>query len=221
MTEPIINSRPAGRGWALAGTLGGLTGLVGLFIGATLTDGVGDGIRDNALVVAAIAEHRGLVWLTQVVCALAAALLVVFAAGLRRHLAAQEPVGSLVPAVAAAGLGLVAVALLVGGGICTELYWALGEPQRWDPDTIAALVEVYNTVSWLWLGAGIAAAAVAVGGFRHGSAGRWLAGFSALAAVLVFATQAFPAQYAALFPGGLWVFAAGLAFALTGRRRAA
>ncbi|MEV4516035.1 hypothetical protein AB0K00_44635 [Dactylosporangium sp. NPDC049525] len=204
----------APRSWALTGALGGLAGAVGLFLGANLTADVGDGIKDNAQLVAAIVAHRDLVWLNQVSCVLAAACLVVFAAGLFRHLAVQEPAGSLVPAVAAAGVGLVAVATLVGGGICTELYWALGEPERWDPDTIAAMVEVYNTTAWLWAGAGLSAAAVAVGGFRHGSSSRWLAAVSALLALLVAATQAFPAQYGALFPGALWVLVAGLGLGL-------
>ncbi|WP_326999721.1 hypothetical protein OHA72_31845 [Dactylosporangium sp. NBC_01737] len=204
------------RGWALTGAAGGFAGAVGIFLGANLTADAGDAINDNARLVTAIAAHRDLVWLYQVSCVLAAACLVVFAAGLHRHLAVQEPAGSLVPAVAAAGAGLVAVATLVGGGICTELYWALGEPERWDPDTIAAMVEVYNTVGWLWAGAGISAAAVAVGGFRHGSASRWLAAVSALLALLVAATQAFPAQYGALFPGALWVLVAGLGLGLRG-----
>ncbi len=207
------NSR---RGWALTGAAGGLAGLLGIFLGADLTAGVGDGIRDNAQLVAAIAGHRDLVWLYQVSCAVAAACLIVFAAGLHRHLAVQEPAGSLVPAVAAAGVGLVAAAALIGGGICTELYWALGEPERWDPDTIAAMVEVYNTLAWLWAGAGLSAAAVAAGGFRHGSASRWLAAVSAVLALLVAATQALPVQYAALFPGALWVIVAGLGFGLRG-----
>ncbi|UWP87182.1 hypothetical protein Dfulv_24250 [Dactylosporangium fulvum] len=213
--------RRVGRGWALSGALGGLVGLAGLLVGADLTATVGDGIKDNTLVVAAIADHRAYVWAYQVVCSVAAVCILIFAAGLRRHLGAQEPAGSLVPGVAAAGLGLVAATLVVGGGISTELYWALGEPERWDPDTIASLVEIYNTIAWLWVGAGVSAAAVAVGGFRHGSASRWLAAVSALLALLVFATQVFPAQYGALFPGGLWVFVAGLAFLFGGRRGSA
>ncbi|GGM49748.1 hypothetical protein ACFFX1_20390 [Dactylosporangium sucinum] len=208
------------RTWALCGALGGLIGLVGLFVGAELTSAVGDGIKDNALVVAEIAGRRNYVWLYQAVSAAAAALLLVFAAGLRRHLAAQEPAGSLVPGVAATGLGLVAAALVVGGGMSTELYWALGEPDRWDPDTIAAMVEIYNTIAWVWTGAGVAALAVAAGGFRHGSVAKWLALVSTLLGLLVFATQAYPAQYAALFPGGLWVIVAGLAFTFGGRRPA-
>jgi hypothetical protein len=211
MTNDITAPR---RAWALTGAIGGLAGAAGIFLGADLTAGVGAGIKDNTQLVAAIAAQRDLVWLYQVSCVLAAACLIVFAAGLRRHLAAQEPAGSLVPAVAAAGVGLVAVSAFVGGGICTELYWALGEPDRWDPDTIAAMVEVYNTIGWLWAGAGLSAAALATGGFRHGSAARWLAGVSAGLAALVAATQAFPVQYAALFPGALWVFVAGLGLGL-------
>ena len=206
------------RGWALTGAIGGLAGAIGIFLGADLTADVGDGIKDNAQLVAAIVAHRELVWVYQVSSVIVAVCLIVFAAGLRRHLAVQEPAGSLVPGIAAAGVGLVAVAAFIGGGICTELYWALGEPDRWDPDTIAALIEVYNTISWLWAGAGIAAAAVAVGGFRHGSASRWLAAVSAVLALLVAATQAFPVQYASLFPGALWVFVAGLAFGLRKHR---
>ena len=204
------------RGWALTGAAGGLAGLLGIGFGANLTADVGDGIKDNAQLVAAIVAHRDLVWVYQVSCVIAAACLVVFAAGLRRHLAVQEPAGSLVPAVAAAGIGLVAAATLVGGGICTELYWALGEPERWDPDTIAAMIEVYNTIAWLWAGAGLSAAAVAAGGFRHGSAARWLAVVSAVLALLVAATQAFPAQYGALYPGAVWLIVAGLGLGLRG-----
>ncbi|WP_433215507.1 hypothetical protein ACQP00_05985 [Dactylosporangium sp. CS-047395] len=208
------------RLWALAGVLGGLVGFVGLFVGSGFSGDVGDGIKDNALVVDAVAEQRGYVWLTQVACFVAASLLVVFAAGLKRHLARQEPAGSLVPPVAGAGVGLVAVLLLVGGGMCTELYWALGEAGKWDPDTIAGLVEVYNTLPWLWAGAGIAAVAVAVGGFKHGSAGKWLAVVSAIAALLVVATQVYPAQYGALFPGALWTVVAGIGFLTSGRTNA-
>ncbi|WP_238015852.1 hypothetical protein KZZ52_28450 [Dactylosporangium sp. AC04546] len=219
MTTTLTTS--PSRTWALCGALGGLIGLVGLLVGADLTGGVGDGIKDSALVVAEIAGKRNYVWLYQVVSAASAGLIVVFAAGLRRHLAAQEPAGSLVPGVAGTGLGLVAAVLLVGGGMSTELYWALGEPERWDPDTIAAMVEIYNTIAWVWTGAGVAALAVAIGGFRHGSVAKWLAAVSAVLAVLVFATQAYPAQYAALFAGALWVIVAGLAFTFGGRRPAA
>ena len=205
---------PPRRGWALTGAAGGLIGFLGIFLGSGLTADVGAGIKDNAQLVAAIVDHRELVWLYQSTCAIAAACLVVFAAGLYRHLAMQEPAGSLVPAVAAAGIGLVAVATLVGAGLCTELYWALKQPDEWDPDSIAAMVEVFNTISWLWAGAGLSAAAVAVGGFRHGSVSKWLAGVSVVLAALAAATQLYPVQYASLVPGVLWVIVAGLGLGL-------
>jgi hypothetical protein len=202
------------RGWALTGAAGGLVGLLGIVIGSGLTGEVGKDIKDNTQMVAAIVAHRDLVWLYQSTCAIAAVCLIVFAAGLHRHLAVQEPAGSLVPTVAAAGIGLVAVATLVGAGTCTELYWALQRPDEWDPDSIAAMVEVFNTISWLWTGAGLSAAAVAFGGFRHGSTSRWLAGVSVALAALIAATQLYPVQYVVLYPGALWVIVAGLAFGL-------
>ena len=78
------------------------------------------------------------------------------------------------------------------------------------------MIEVYNTIAWLWAGAGLSAAAVAAGGFRHGSAARWLAVVSAVLALLVAATQAFPAQYGALYPGAVWLIVAGLGLGLRG-----
>ena len=56
------------------------------------------------------------------------ALLVVFAAGLRRRLAGQLPSRSLLPDVAAAGLGLVAVAQLMGSGLTTEFVFGVTDP---------------------------------------------------------------------------------------------
>ena len=132
---------------------------------------------------------------------------------MRRHLVAQEPATSLVPSLAAAGLGLVVVMLTVGGGIATELYWALDDG-TWDPDTIRGYIGIYDTMAWVWGGAGLTAAAVAVGGFKHGSVGRPFAVFSAVAAVLIAATQLTPVQYIALVPAALWIVAAGVRFAI-------
>lgn len=87
------------------------------------------------------------------------------------------------PQLAAAGFWLTVGMLTVGGGISTELYWALNKVKHWDGDTIAAHTAIYNTMAWLWAGIGLTAAAVAVGGFRNGSVGRAFAVFSAVAAV--------------------------------------
>jgi hypothetical protein len=207
--QPTTSTR---RGWAVAGALGGAVGIAGLLFTSGVTLPGQDHIGDNAAFAAAVADRSWYVWAAQVVCGLTAVCLAVFAAGLRRHLSTQEPAHSLVPALAVAGLGLTVVMLTVGGGISTELYWALQDVPKWDPDTIAAQMPIYNTMAWVWAGVGLTAAAVAVGGFRHGSVGKPFAVFSAVVAVLVAATQLFPVQYMALLPGALWVVVAGVRF---------
>jgi hypothetical protein len=209
--QPTTTAR---RGWAVAGAIGGVVGLVGLFFTAGVTLPGQDHIGDNAAFATAIAERSWYVWAAQVVCMLSAAGLAVFAAGLRRHLSSQEPAHSLVPALAAGGLALTVVMLTVGGGISTELYWALQDVAKWDPDTVAAQTPIYNTMAWVWAGVGLTAAAVAAGGFRNGSVGRPFAVFSAAVAALILATQVFPVQYMALLPGALWVVVAGIRFAV-------
>ncbi|GEL16485.1 hypothetical protein [Pseudonocardia asaccharolytica] len=170
-------------------------------------------VADNGALAAAVAERATLVWVQQAVCAVVAACLVVFAAGLRRHLATQEPAGGLVSQIAASGIVLTAVALLVGSGISTELYWALTGAQPVDPDTIGAHVAIYNTMAWLWGGLALSAGAVALGGLRRGSVGRVVALFSALMALLLAATQVLPVQYIAVVPGALWLIGTGAALA--------
>ncbi len=201
------------RAWAIFGTVGGLVGLVGIFATATLTAPAEEFQADNAGYVAALSERTGYVWAHQVVTVVAIVCLAVFAAGLRRYLAAQEPADSLVPTLAATGVGLVLVGLVVGGGISTELFFALGAAEQYDPDVIAPQLTIVATMTWLWGGIGLTAGAVAVGGLRHGSVSRWFAVFSAVTAVLIAATQLTPVQYIALVPAGIWTIVAGLALA--------
>ena len=137
---------PTRRGWAAAGLVGAVVGVVGLFFTSGLTIPGYDHQGDNEAFAAAIAGRSWYVWAAQVVTVVAAACLAVFAAGLRRSLAAQEPAGSLVPRLAAAGVWLTVGMLVVGGGISTELYWALEKVQRWDGDTIAARVTWRGTL---------------------------------------------------------------------------
>lgn len=215
--RPPAPVRPR-RAWALTGAAGGLIGLIGIFAAATLT-APGEKFRgDNEAYVAAIADGTGYVWAHQAVCSIVIVCLAVFAAGLRRHLGAQEPADSLVPTLAATGIGLVLVGLLIGGGISTELFFSLGAAEEYDADVIAPQLTIFATMAWLWGGIGLTAGAVAVGGLRHGSVSRWFAVFSAVMALLVAATQLAPVQYIALVPGGIWVIVAGLTLALAGPR---
>ncbi|WP_119728101.1 hypothetical protein [Thermomonospora amylolytica] len=208
-----------GRGWAIAGIAGGLVALgtlFGLSVGIAPSD---EGLyRDNERLVAAMAGNEWMVWVVQAGTSLAALLVVVFGAGLYRRLRRGEPEGGLVPLLTLAGMLLVAVMLLVGGGISTELYHGLRKHAEFDPDTLAADLAIYNTMAWVWAGAGLSAGAVAVAGLRRRTVGRGVAIFSAVMAALVALTQLTPVQYMALLPGTLWVVVMGFVFAL-GRNR--
>ncbi len=140
---------------------------------------------DNADVLAELEGKAGWVWAFQTLGVALAILLVIFAVGLRRRLAGQEPAGSLVPDLAGLGLMLMAVMTLVGTGISTEMFHALRHTDEVDPDTIAAHLAIYNTMAWVWAGGMLTTGAMAVAGLRHGSVSRRLGRFAAVMTVLV------------------------------------
>jgi len=202
-----------GRGWAWAGALAGIAaiGMIVVTGGVAVTE---EALADNALVLDEVIDADGYVWAFQVLCSAAALGVVIFAAGLRRKLAAQAPADSLLPALAAAGLASVAMMLLVGGGISTELFWSLVQDAgKADPDTIGAHLAIFNTMSWVWAGIGLTTGAVAVAAIRHGSLPRWLGWVSAVVTVLVVLTQLVPLQYMAAFVGAPWLVVAGVGLA--------
>ncbi|MEU5943381.1 hypothetical protein ABZ807_30425 [Micromonospora sp. NPDC047548] len=217
VTAPGGTATRRRRGWALAGAAGGLTGLVLFQVNPALTQVDQALYADNARYVAALAGREAYVWVFQALTALGAGCLAVFAAGLRRRLAAREPAGGLLPDVAAGGLLLVAAMLLVGGGVSTELYWDLRHLSETDADTVAALATGYGTFAWVWAGAALSAGALAVAGLRRRSVNRPLAVFSLVMALLIGVTQAVPLQYLALLPAAVWATVAGLTFAFERR----
>ena len=200
------------RVWAWCGVGAGLLGLLGFF----LTGGVAvdtDALADNQLVAEAVTDAAAWVWAYQVVTVATAILVAVFAAGLFRKLSQQGPAQSLCPMLAVSGLLLVSAMSLVGGGICTEMFWGLTrDTAELDADTVAAQMAIFNTMAWVWAGAGLAAGAVAVAGLRHGAVSRALGIGSAVAAGLIALTNLVPLQYLALVPGALWMIAAGISF---------
>ncbi|TKJ30539.1 hypothetical protein [Blastococcus sp. CCUG 61487] len=212
---------PPGRGWAWAGVAGGAIGAAGLFATSGIVGSDDGAYARSADLVSAIEDSAGLVWAQQVVCVVAAACLVVFGTGLRRHLAQQEPAHSLVPGVALGGVLLTAAAVFIGGGISTELVWALTGDTTFDPAIVGSYVGYYATIAWLWGGLGLAAGAVALGGLRRGSVGRFVTVESLLLALALAATQVMPVQYIAVVPGGLWLVLTGTALALAGRGQGA
>jgi hypothetical protein len=221
ITNPVATAtttaRPpatAGKGWARAGALAGLAATVAFLVSSGIAPQDEALFADNALLAEKIIDQDAIVWMFQVLTVVAAGGIAVFAAGLRRKLAAQAPAESLLPAVAAAGLASVAAMLLVGGGISTELFWHLAQDYgKSDPDTIVANLAIFDTIAWVWAGLGLTTGSVAVAALRHGSLPRWLGWVSAVATVLIALTQLVPLQYMAAFVGAPWLLVAGLGLA--------
>lgn len=210
--DTALAVRP-GRAWAFCGIGAGVLGAVGFF----LSGGVGvdtDALADNQLVAEAVTDAAPYVWAYQVVGVATAILVAIFAAGLFRKLSQQGPAQSLCPMLAVSGLLLVSAMSLVGSGICTEMFWGLlQDTNELDADTVAAQLAIFNTMGWVWAGAGLAAGAVAVAGLRHGAVNRALGIGSVVAAALVAVFNVVPLQYMALVPGALWMIGAGISFA--------
>lgn len=207
------------RSWAFAGVGAGLTGMAGIVaslgFGATYEPGVAgnpekivEALGDQ--VPQLIAFHTAFTFCT--------VLLVVFAVGLFRRLAAQAPAGSLIPGIAAGGLGLTAVATLMGSGLDTEFIFGVSK----GADEMVAEAGVFYshwiaTIPWLWLGAGLTGLAVGIAALRHAAAPRWLGWVSVVLGGLTTLFGLSPLQYMAGFVGPVWVTVAALGFAFGDR----
>ena len=173
-----------------------------------------DSYSDNAKVLAELEGKAGWVWAFQTVGVALALLLVIFAVGLRRRLAGQEPAGSLVPDLAGLGLILMAIMTLVGTGISTEMFHALRHTDEVDPDTVSAHLAIYNTMAWVWAGGMLTTGAMAVP-LRHGSVSRRFGRFAAVMTVLVGLTQVLPFQYLAVLPMSIFLIVCGISMVRT------
>ena len=117
------------RGWTFAGIAAGIAGITGIAASMSIdavydTDLGGDPQR----IVDRLSELTANMLVFHVATMVAVVTLVVFAAGLRRRLAAQAPSGSALPDVAAGGLLLTSVAGLMGAGLNTEFIFGLQDP---------------------------------------------------------------------------------------------
>jgi len=203
------------RGWAYAGLLGGIGSFL-FFLGPGMMLSTStDALADNADVLAEVEGKAGWVWAFQTTGVALAVLLAIFAVGLRRRLAGQEPAGSLVPDLASLGLILMSIMTLVGTGISTEMFHALRNADEVDPDTIATHLAIYNTMAWVWAGGMLTTGAIAVAGFRHGSVSRRLGRFAAVMTGLVVLTQVLPFQYLAVLPMSIFLIVCGVSMVRT------
>lgn len=202
---------PTGRGWATAGIGAGLASIVGLvgsgFAGAVYdpdlagdAEGLVDKMSDQ--IPQLLVFHTGTM--------ISAVLLLVFAPGLRRFLAARVPAGSLLPEIAAGGLGLVAVAQLMATALNTEFIFGLTDPDLLVPETAVLYGHWTGTVAYLWVGAGVAAVAFGLAGRRFGGVSRWLVWTSLILGGLTLLLGVSPMQYMAGMTGPLWLTAAAI-----------
>ena len=144
-------------------------------------------------------------------------LLLVFSAGLKRRLDAQAPAGSLLPTVAAWGLGLVSVAGLLGTGLDTEFIFGVHESDQMVPEVGVFFGHWVGTIPWLWVGAGVAAVSLAIAALRHAAAPKWIGIVSLILGTITVLFGISPLQYMAGMFGPIWLLVVSLGFAFGDR----
>ncbi len=211
---PSPTAARAGHGWVLAGIGAGVAAIAGGVASATV-----DAAYDPALAADATAITEQLSGQVPQILAFHTAtmvscvLLVVFAVGLHHQLVQLVGRDSLAPGVAAAGLGLVAVAQLMGAGLTTEFVFALVEdPGLVLPESAVFFNHWIATIPWLWGGAGLSGLAVASAALRRGAYARWLGWTSLVLGAITALFLISPLQYMAAMTGPVWllVVASGL-----------
>jgi hypothetical protein len=214
-----LTGAPASRLWSFSGAIAGLAGIVAIQASLQI-DAVYD--AKSAGNAERIADRLGdfvpqlLVLHTSLM--IATVLMLVFAAGLRRRLHAQAPVGSLLPDVAAFGLALVSVAGLMGAGFSTEIVFGVtADDDTLDPEFAAVVGHWIGTIPWLWVGAGVTGVAVAVAALRHAAAPRWIGWVAAVLGGLTLLFGMSPLEYMAGFTGPVLILVLGLGFAFGDR----
>jgi hypothetical protein len=205
-------TRPPGRGWALAGLGAGLAG-----IGSVVASGLVDAVYDPATsgdaeaIAEAMSEQVPQVLAFHTATMVSCALLVLFAAGLHRHLQRRTHPESIVPGVASIGLVLVCVAQLMGAGLTTEFAFAFAAgDDAFVPETVAFFGHWVGTIPWLWGGIGLTALAMASATFRQGACPRWVGWTSLVLGGLTTLFLVSPVQYMAGMTGPIWLVVVSL-----------
>ena len=200
-----------GRGWVYAGIGAGIAGITAI-VGSSMSNAVYDPdlSGDAAGITQKMAEQTAPLLVFHVGAMVAALLAVVFGAGLRRHLGQRLPEASLAPQVAAAGMMLVSVALLMGSALNTEFIFGLMDADLLVPETAVLYGHWVGTVPWVWAGAGLSALAVGLAGRTHQAVPRWLMWVSLVLGGLTTLLAVSPLQYMAGMTGPLWLLIAAI-----------
>lgn len=213
-------TRPPGRVWVLAGLGAGLAG-----IASVLASGMVDAVYDPAnggdaeAITDATAELVPQILAFHTATMLSCALLVVFAAGLHRHLQRRTHPDSIVPGVAAIGLVMVCVAQLLGAGLTTEFAFGLSDPDDvLVPETVVFFGHWIGTIPWLWGGIGLTALALASAALKQGAFSRWLGWTSLVLGGLTTVLLVSPLQYMAGMTGPIWLVVVSAALLRSVRR---
>jgi hypothetical protein len=201
-----------GRGWAAAGLVAGVASILSI-VASTMADAVYDKsiAGDPLAMVDRLAEQVPQILAMHTTAMISAVLLLVFAPGLRRFLAARVPLGSLLPDVASGGLMLVAVAQLMGSALTTEFVFGLTDRQQVLPDNGVFFGHWIGTVPWLWVGAGVSAIALGLAGRRFAAVPAWLVWTSLVLGTLTTLLGVSPLEYLAGMIGPLWLTLTALA----------
>jgi len=220
-TDPTAAPASRRRLWAWSGVGAGLAGIVSIAASMQVDAVYAPGVEgDPAAIVTRLADETSAILAFHTATLVSMALLVVFAAGLRRRLAGQLPSRSLLPDVAAAGLGLVAVAQLMGSGLTTEFVFGVSDPDAVVvPEAAVFFGHWVGTIPWLWVGAGLAGVAVAVAALRHGATARWVGWVGAVLGGVTLVLGLSPLQYMAGMTGPIWLLLTAIGLALGDRAR--
>jgi hypothetical protein len=211
-------TRRTGRGWVLAGLGAGVLAIAGL-VGSSMVNAVYDPEiqGDAAAITDRLSDQVPQILAFHTATMLSCALLVLFTVGLHRQLVRLVGPESLLPGVAAAGLGLVAVAQLMGAGLTTEFVFAvLEDTDMVLPESVTFFNHWIGTIPWVWGGAGLTGLAVAAAA-RRGAYARWLGWTSLALGGLSALFLVSPVQYMAGMTGPVWLVVVSLGLLKTAR----
>lgn len=217
--EQITRARKtSGRGWAVAGLLGGIAALTSIQLSMSVSPVYDRASPPTAESIAEqLSHHVGALIGFHLSTTVAALLLMIFTAGLKRRLDAQAPANSLLPNVAAIGLVITSAILIMGAGLNTEFIFGLATPELMIASDVSMYSHWVATIAWIWVAAGVSAVALGLAALR-GAAPRWIGIVSLVLGALTTLFGVSPLQYMAGFVGPVWLLVVALGFVLGDRR---